>query len=41
MSLENVLQRREVDDGQLAEDGEGDGDDEEAVGGQTDLKFKI
>ena len=36
-SLEYVLQRREVDDGQLAEDGEGDGDQEEPVRGQADL----
>ena len=36
-SLEYVLKRREVDDGQLTEDGEGDGDDEEAVGGEADL----
>ena len=35
--LEDVLQRREVDDGELAEDGERDGDDEHAVRGQTHL----
>ena len=32
-SLENVLERGQVDDGELPEDGEGHGDDEEFVGG--------
>ena len=36
-SLKDVLQRRQVDDGELPEDGEGNGDDEEFVGGETDL----
>ena len=34
-SLKDVLQRRQVDDGELPEDGESDGDDKELVGGEA------